>query len=692
MAGSSNRGVPEIVIEEAKILDSVKKAITSAPRPAWLDHQDRDLVALRDALAEEKLVDDRASLLEEMDRISRLSEIRERYAPDQVNPHSPYFGRLLLHYDDGRKSNILIGSRSFFRDGVRIVDWRRAPISGIFYRYREGERFDEDIAGRRVTGRVVHRRTVTIVGGRLVRVSNGSRVYLRDGRRWREVHGRGTSLAGGAGTASRPENTTPGLGVGMPVEAAFLPVDRRLAAISPLLDAEQFELLTSEPEQLLVITGGAGSGKTTVGLHRIAWLHYQDPRRFRTRRMLVLVFGRALERYIGRVLPALGVDDVPVRTMTSWALGQMHKHFGDISRRLVDSTPAVVVRCKTHGAMIPMLEEAAAAASGADPLELFDDLFTNREWLRQGLQRHAPGEFSPDDVAAIHRWCTRLQFARADGEARDEIPAGYDEDDPIILLRLYQLLRGPLRYSHGRRLGYDHLMVDEAQDFSPLELRVLLELVRGQSVTLAGDPAQKLTPNDLGSWQDVLQVLPVSRHEVASLKVSYRSTRPITEFAQEVLGPLAAPPPPQATRDGPPVELFRFAAAGPAFTFLADALLDLQRREAQATVAVLAPDRAGAEQAWRTLRKSPLSGLNHVTDQDFSFAPGIEVCDVAQAKGLEFDYVVLVGVDRDNYPATPSSRHLLHVGATRAVHQLWLLSWGPPCALLPGGLKARLAG
>ncbi|RLB58128.1 MAG: hypothetical protein DRI34_05855, partial [Deltaproteobacteria bacterium] len=511
MAGSSEKRLPRAVAEESRILDRVRQAIASSPRPSWLDHQDRDMLALRDALAEEKLVDDRASILEEMDRIAALTEIRERYAPDVVDPHSPYFGRLRLHYDDGRQSDVLIGSRSFFRDGVRIVDWRHAPISGIFYRYREGERFDEEIADRRVTGQVVRRRTVTIVGGRLVRVDTGRRVYQRTREGWRESTGRGTGLGGGAGSASRPENTSPWLGGGPAAEGQVLSADRRLAAISALLDAEQFDLLTREPEQLLVVTGGAGSGKTTVGLHRVAWLHYQDPRRFRTRRMLVLVFGRALERYIERVLPALGVEGVPVRTMGSWALGQMHKHFGDINRRLVESTPAPVVRCKTHRAMIPMLEQAAADNPGADPLELFDELFTNRDWLRQGLERHAPGEFSPDDINTIHDWCTRLQFARADGEARDEIPPGYDEEDPPILLRLHQLLRGPLRYSRGRRLGYDHLMIDEAQDFSPLELRVLLELVRGQSLTLAGDPAQKLTPGDLGSWADVLQVLPVDR-------------------------------------------------------------------------------------------------------------------------------------------------------------------------------------
>jgi DNA helicase-2/ATP-dependent DNA helicase PcrA len=72
-----------------------------------------------------------------------------------------------------------------------------------------------------------------------------------------------------------------------------------------------------------------------------------------------------------------------------------------------------------------------------------------------------------------------------------------------------------------------------------------------------------------------------------------------------------------------------------------------------------------------------------VRRQDFSFTAGVDVTDVAQVKGLEFDYVVLLDVVPANYPATVEARHLLHIGATRAVHQLWLLAVGELSPLVP---------
>jgi DNA helicase-2/ATP-dependent DNA helicase PcrA len=71
-----------------------------------------------------------------------------------------------------------------------------------------------------------------------------------------------------------------------------------------------------------------------------------------------------------------------------------------------------------------------------------------------------------------------------------------------------------------------------------------------------------------------------------------------------------------------------------------------------------------------------------VSDQDFAFTPGIEVCDVIQSKGLEFDYVILLDVTAANYPDTPSARRILHVGATRAAHQLWVTTVGKASPLL----------
>jgi DNA helicase-2/ATP-dependent DNA helicase PcrA len=86
------------------------------------------------------------------------------------------------------------------------------------------------------------------------------------------------------------------------------------------------------------------------------------------------------------------------------------------------------------------------------------------------------------------------------------------------------------------------------------------------------------------------------------------------------------------------------------------------------------------------LRKSEIPRLSLVLEQDFSFAPGVEVTEIRQVKGLEFDYVVLVDVNADSYPDDDESRHLLHVGATRAAHQLWIFVTKNPSLILPSRL------
>jgi DNA helicase-2/ATP-dependent DNA helicase PcrA len=649
------------------------------------------MIQLRDSLAEERLSDDRAMIMEQMDRMAALASARTSYDPGQVDPSSPYFAHLKLSLDDGPQRDILLGKNTFVKDGVRIVDWRNAPISQVFYRYHEGEPFDEEFAGRTMSGEILARRTVTIVNGQLVRVSSPRQSYLLTGKGWQNTEGQEALLQGGAGSALRPDTAVPVLGI--PDGSLIHRHDKHLPEIAALLDTEQFDLLTKHGDALLVVTGGAGSGKTTVGLHRLAFLAFDKPKRYRPNRMLVLVFSRALSRYVSKVLPALGVKGVRVQTLGNWTRYMLRRHFPGITPNISTNPPTAVVRFKTHRLLVPMLREAVKSSTKKDPLILFDELFSDRNWLQKGVERYAPNAFSKDEIHQIHRWCTDLHFDRVDHDrAPDESPPCYDEEDGMILLYLYQLMRGKLRFNDKWALSYDHLLIDEVQDFSPLELLVLLDSVRNNSATLAGDPAQKITDNDFSNWSEVLKILGQDHVELSPLRISYRSTKQIMELAIAVLGDLAPEEPLQTTRSGAPVDLLRFGGSGESMTYLADALVDLFRREPNASVAVLTPNPKQADDTYAALRRSDLDNLSRVRNGEFSFEPGIEICEVAQTKGLEFDYVVLLDVDQDNYPNTPSARHLLHVGITRAIHQLWLFYCTLPSPILPPELKAKIAG
>ena len=97
-----------------------------------------------------------------------------------------------------------------------------------------------------------------------------------------------------------------------------------------------------------------------------------------------------------------------------------------------------------------------------------------------------------------------------------------------------------------------------------------------------------------------------------------------------------------------------------------------------------------AEQAdayFEGLRRAEVPALRRVRRDEFNFQPGVDVTDVAQVKGLEFDYVVMVDVNEASYPDVTWARHLLHIGVTRAAHQLWMISTGEPSSLVPKALR-----
>ncbi len=185
----------------------------------------------------------------------------------------------------------------------------------------------------------------------------------------------------------------------------------------------------------------------------------------------------------------------------------------------------------------------------------------------------------------------------------------------------------------------------------------------------------------------MLAQLKLDHVSVEPLKLSYRSTHEILDFATDVLGPLRNEVTGQATRHGAPVELFQFGGTGEAVAFLAEALRELARTEPLASIAIIARKPEHADAYFKGLVRSEVPNIRRIADQDYPFRPGIDVTDVRQVKGLEFDYVILVDVNASAYPVDEESRHLLHIAATRAAHQLWVVATATPSRLIPEALR-----
>lgn len=718
------------------------------PQPARESTTQRDyekqLLELRDEVAQARL-EDVPALVAQMERISGVAARRAEVQPVPVDPKAPYFAHLRLRENE-KERDVLIGRTTHVdsRSGVRIVDWRHAPVSQLYYRYPEGALYEENFGGRLVEGELLVRRTVTIADGKLLRIQAPQGVFVRKGGPdgpWKHLENRTVELSGGQGSAVRP-NARGSLGVGDEIEQRM---DRHLPEIAALLDPRQFELISAPEAGIVVIQGGAGSGKTTIGLHRMAYLAYRDPARFQADRMIVITYGVALSAYISEVLPSLGVPGVKVQTFADWAQLCRESAFSWVDADYDEDTPSAVTRLKKHPALLKLFE-ARVRAHVADPkaprttryvLQLWSEVLTDIAALRAAIDAYGESPMTERELSLAHQWCTEKCVALIEHETRaresgeptraarqakpaprsleeedamgeeeehseddddsrdlgvdgasvDEEHPTLDREDDALLLRLYQMVVGPLKKAK-QPLVYEHLFVDEAQDLSPVELAVLLDTTSSRrSVTLAGDTAQKLyLDNGFRDWRSTLDDLGLSSTEIEPLRIAYRSTREVMEFARDVLGPLADPNPPMAPRMGAPVEAHFFPQQGAAVAFLADVLRPLVAREPRATIGLLARFPEQADAYYEGLRRSEIPGLRRVRAQDFSFKPGVDVTDIRQVKGLEFDYVIIVDVNASVFPVDEQTRHLLHIGATRAAHQLWLVVTGAPSALLPQSL------
>jgi DNA helicase-2/ATP-dependent DNA helicase PcrA len=779
-ASDSPPSVPPIVEEEESLLRVVLRKLDSQPKKSRLQVDDASsLIELRDALAEAK-PEDQGSILEQMHRIEALSRQRGKGENAPIDRKSPYFGHLRLE-EAGRRRDVLIGARSYVEPGggVQIVDWRNAPVSRLFYRYEEGDVYEEKMGDRLVEGEVLARRTVAIIDAELRRVAAPQGTFSRDLRTgaWREIavqHAKLQIARDGTSASIVPSFGRPAAAPAAPAvadppvrgrlgldDAGARRPDRHLPAIAALIDPRQFELITHPASGLIAVQGSAGSGKTTIGLHRIAYLAYADPRRFRPERMLVVVYQRALAAYVSRVLPSLDVEGVPVLTFSAWADTARKQAFPSLQSPLSDETPPLVMRAKSHGAMLRILadrqlahaaggraqleRELAGRPGGENALKRWDEaagtlderlttlalwvktaaldpatrnavetvgrtlraqtrdvvgewaaLLTDRRALGEGFARHAPGLFTDGQLDDVHRWCVQRERLRTTaGGGDDDQPYALDPEDDALLLRIYQIQRGALPGAKGAAtpLAYEHLMVDEVQDFSPVELAVLLDTTAkegssSRSVTLAGDTAQAIAPDHgFSDWSALLDDLGIAHERIEPLRVSYRSTREIVDCAEHVLGPLTGDVRPVAPRAGAPVEAFGFASAGEASEFLAHALKELIRAEPAASVALIARHPEQARVYYEGLWRAEVPALRLVSDQDFSFTAGIDVTDVRQTKGLEFDIVILLDVNQPSYPINDDARRLLHVAMTRAAHQLWVTYTGAPSLLLPDNLR-----
>lgn len=644
----------------------------------------------------------------------------------------PYFGRLDFQ-ENGKEQPVplYIGKAGVDREDSGqplVIDWR-APVASLFYSFTGGEGPAEyESPDGLIEGLVYLKRNLVIRKQILQRVT--------------DTYARGSGQEG--------------------VSDEFLLYrlgenkDNKLRDIVSTIQAEQDKIIRAAKNKALVIQGVAGSGKTTVALHRLAFLLYQYREQVRAERMIIFAPNRMFLDYISSVLPELGVGDIAQTTFGDWAVERLGGGFKladeapELEKRFTPSGPAdkgAKGGSASAGEPVPSGRwKGAAALAGRLDAELDryeQDYLKEQDYLPWDGAR-LPGKlirqwFYTDNVhdplakrrervvARIKRWLEmELDKVRDPKIRKDRKKAAaarlkaflkdWEEPSALAFYRslfdktarrswipdaladeaLKHLKKNAVKaedlallmYIHDRFHGiggndrFDHIVIDEAQDFSPLQLEVLKRHSRNHSFTILGDLAQGIHDyKGIHSWQEFSSLFDAEETDMFQLNRSYRSTMEIIHFANGVLahsGVEVAPAVP-VFRSGESVTVDRIPKERRREALL-EAVHRLQQ-EQHGTIAVIGRSEADCRSIHEWLAEAG-TGARLLTADRQSYEGGLSVLPVYLSKGFEFDAVLVADADAERYPDTPMNAKLLYVACTRALHRLALQHTGEPSPLL----------
>ncbi|WP_172387654.1 AAA family ATPase [Streptomyces sp. MNP-20] len=611
---------------------------------------------------------------------SKAKEMREL-------PQGPlYFGRLDFDPEaadagDHRGQRYHIGRLRVTEDPAApplVVDWR-APVSRAFY--QAGARDPQGVAVRRRFG-----------------WAPGSKGDSADLTGLEDEH-----LT--SGEAAAPSRIVAG-----EIERPRVGPMRDIAAT---IQPEQDDLVRAALTASVCVQGAPGTGKTAVGLHRAAYLLYTHPQRVRRSGLLILGPNRTFLRYIAEVLPSLGETGVRQSTVQDEIARQSVTAYDDERAAAVkhDARMAEVLRRALYARVSPVAADLALPDGSyrwripaADLERIVADVRaeeppydTGRERVRNRAVRHIQDQAERRAGPMNNTWVQKVSRARpvsafvdaawpkarpeevlyellgdadtlaraadgllTDAEQRAIAWAGpprsyrsarWSAADLVLLDELAGLVERPE--------GYGHIVVDEAQDLSPMECRAIARRVGFGSVTVLGDLAQGTTPWAARAWPELLAHLGKPDTPVTPLTTGFRVPRAIVTLANDLLADLGVDVPPARSlrRDGdlavrrvPDVLTGAVAAVrgalareGSIGVIAADAATDALRAAlAGAGIGAAGPDELGAR---------------------------VTVVPASVAKGLEYDHVVAVE-PAAIAEAEERGRHRLYVVLTRAVSSL----------------------
>lgn len=619
----------------------------------------------------------------------------EEHSLNQLNKNQaaydkPFFGRIdYRNLDERLFESIYIGKHGILRDktDVEIVDWR-APISTVYYENELGEGTysipDSHNDGK---GHVYHidlslKRTYDIEEGHL------QGFYDSD-------------------VAANDE---------LLVKYLSKNRDAVLGDIIATIQKEQNEIIRESPFHNVIVQGVAGSGKTTVAMHRISYIMYNYKERFTSNEFCIVGGSDILIDYITGGLPELEVYDVKHMRMDELLTHLLKKewkkkyqvvlpspNFAWKSKMLFASElEQHMQRLREHilGNCVVCDEELGMLLSqknnddfikGNPNYSINRLLVTLDERLRARIKLQCQGREEIDiykkKLAQYKNYFSNhcykgtvinlyLQFLEVYGNAYyinmtpvvEQISRGiFDVYDIAAMLIIYYRA---LQRKPDEEFG--QIFIDEAQDFGPIVYYALRTVLPACYFTIMGDVSQNVNYEcGMNEWNDIRKkIFSGSSDRFRVLAKSYRNTIEISEFAGEILtsasrGAYKIEP---VIRHGAPVHFIESISKEEAVGMSVDILIEMQQKGYE-TMAVICFSNEEKESVIKRLRNQI-----SLTDSDKSgFSKGVMVLTVPETKGLEFDCVLLWKPDLTGYKENPKLAKLLYVAATRALHELFVI-------------------
>jgi DNA helicase-2/ATP-dependent DNA helicase PcrA len=719
----------------SKVLASLREQLSSTRRRLGID---ADTVQIyEEQIRSSRLEEDRQQLASEQIVAQRLSEMkRDEVSIIEKLLDRPYIARIVLEEEHPNGKIQKIEYKIGLQPNIdcRIIDWKKAPLSKLYYEFKEGEEYSEVIQGRERNGKVIVRNKIEIAKGELKKVSCRFGDFILENGEWKEASG----IRRAKDYGSLPD-------------------------VLSLITPEQFKAITDDANSAVMIQGVAGSGKTTVAMYRLAWLLQREDSDFKPEESVIIVRSGVLKAYIKRSLPHLGLVDesgrgVEVLTYTEWAERTLSTVYPEVlaKNKIIHNIPngihpLGIERVKRSMAMLTALENYAlkqkrrviedieqtvdldkfSSSTRKDFAQLKDQLSVTpparipnpslitvlRAFISECDANHnlastilANGLTLVQHLIKIRSRCELYwqdavdiltksdELLRQDesglldrgliAAARDTMQQSgeaqtFDAAEDAVLLRLYQLKNSAVCLPDKTKGLYKHIVVDEVQDFSPVELATVIGAVSNLSqLTVVGDSAQELhTESTFPGWEKLRTFWKIgdSLSQFMTLTVSYRSSFQIMQFADHILGE-------RRTTDGRQGQAplwFKCLNENSGVTEALGWLTRVSEKYPDSITAVVCRTTREASVVNSLLEPTFGSLVRLGTDEGFSFEEGIIVCAIEQIKGLEFPHVLIWNPSNENYPKSAQSKNLLYVAATRAEEHLALVTWGRQSHLLP---------